>query len=737
MPPQRQLLLVLFALVVSGCLPIAAQAEQLPSSERSFQLVEPSADDSWDLAVDPSELGYPDSGTSSRRAAPFEIDPATAQASLTQLLGTNSSDLWGITNSIALSMDKMWEPTAGVYANGSVVKVRVLSEMLNLHSLAAVRGVTGAANRPERIAPLVKALTSDSHWISNTSRKNLCTAGAKECWHQYGWIDSGTGATMHRSRDAVAARALAAAWQARTQANLPQDLIDKIKKVLKTTAHSSFWKSSSILYNQINWNADILYSNAVVNGGGSNFTANYKRMLSWLVKYGRKNVFYKGGSPTFTKAMGFRYNPTRPKTLDTNMRDTIEYSNIVFGAMAYYDSAVSMGMKPISRAERNILQNWARHLFFGAWNLGGYLNWDTGHALDRIHLTQYWLLSLRGFAAGLQGSQKLRLLSFQQGAALSQVRRVVEQYQRRARFVNSIVLSPTSYGFKGTTLFDETKADGLIGTARFASILAEMADRDLLQGEEFRIPQAGSWDKELGRVAVATPSYSSAIVPPWNQLRTGGVEPSRIMDNWARPLTSIGGGGDGTLGLRISGGGSTLLDTQPGTLGRGVGKVSVGKVRVGDGYYDDTARRGPSLVTRAVPTVGKLKVYVDQSFRAKTIRTAYTVINSNGSSLKGELRIPTYGIAAKSSLNFGSPPTIEALKTGLVITSPSGARWAVKLHGLPKGSSVSLRKPSSQIGNPQPGPQITVKFKVPRGRLLVKRFINPLPLPDSGGSASG
>ena len=96
--------------------------------------------------------------------------------------------------------------------------------------------------------------------------------------------------------------------------------------------------------------------------------------------------------------MGFLYLPDVRPTAPSNRVGTSEYANIVFHALDDYAPALAAGMPPLDGKRMWVLQSWARRILTGDWTHAGYLNWDTGLAYRRWHLTRYWVFALGGLS---------------------------------------------------------------------------------------------------------------------------------------------------------------------------------------------------------------------------------------------------------------------------------------------------------------------------------------------------
>ena len=51
-------------------------------------------------------------------------------------------------------------------------------------------------------------------------------------------------------------------------------------------------------------------------------------------------------------------------------------------------------MPPLDERRMWVLRSWARRILAGDWTHAGYLNWDTGLAYRRWHLSRYWVFTL-------------------------------------------------------------------------------------------------------------------------------------------------------------------------------------------------------------------------------------------------------------------------------------------------------------------------------------------------------
>ncbi|MGX6447308.1 hypothetical protein ACVU7I_04480 [Patulibacter sp. S7RM1-6] len=595
------------------------------------------------------------------------------------------------------------------------------AEMLLLQSYAALAGHTGPSGaHPERIEDLVRLITGPMYMATLDGKVTPPPVkGHSVTAHAPGFSDpGGSPRSMHQALDAVAMRALAAAWRARDVVHLSAEARNLIVDRVSAVATSPFWRFPGRLLNQINWNADVYAAYASVTGDPTLLRDDYRRQLIWFADHARTPAF-TGGTSNLASGLGFHYVPNRPTDNYINRVDTAEYANVVAGALAYLDEARAAGMEDLPASTRRTLRDWMRRVGYGNWTSAGYLNWDSGKGLNRLHLTQYWVLALRGFVMGAQGSSRQGYAPGGVPTARWLAKQAAALYRERAKAAGSVVLPASSYGFTGSNLVSAS-FDGLTGTARFASTLAEFASRGLAApAKTTPLPNAYAHDASIGRLAVTTSRYSTAIVQPWATLRTGGLEPARLFDARGRALTHVGGGGAGTLGLRVLSGSTVLVDTQTGRTRSGQSALRVpAKVR------DRSAKLPTALAATGRDRESGVTVDVAHRISVSRIRTTYAIRNDRTKAVTAELRIPTYGSGTAGSWKVGQRLDADELADTQTVVAPSGGRFRLALDGLPDDASGVVVRVAKQKGNPEPGPTLRVRMKVPaKKRLTLRRTI--------------
>ncbi|MBF6618861.1 MAG: hypothetical protein ITG02_01340, partial [Patulibacter sp.] len=108
---------------------------------------------------------------------------------------------------------------------------------------------------------------------------------------------------------------------------------------------------------------------------------------------------------------------------------------------------------------------------------------------------------------------------------------------------------------------------------------------------------------------------------------------------------------------------------------------------------------------------------------AKSIVTRYALDSRRKQSVHAVMRVPTYGSRIAGSLKVGQRKSRATLQRGLKVTSPDGARFTVRFAGLPKSARGLVVKGTKQVGNPDPGPELQIKFQLPKKKTTIRRTL--------------
>ncbi len=488
--------------------------------------------------------------------------PAQAQAP-SPAPGTERAEqveqLWAFVDRRAAELDARWRPSLGGYVTrGGSFSTRMNANITAVHALAAIAGHVGPARRDERIAPMVDALTRAPAFLDFAKRPARATAH----FHVPGWTpDAGSYLPLreHVSLDPQAAEGLALAVRARNIVGLPQALVDRVQKAVSSTANSEFYTWPRQKLNQFNWPADMALADARVSGDATLLLRDFPQYLGHFLDHAHRRDG-RNRTPNLNDGMGFNYLPNVRPTSPSNRVGTSEYANIVFHALDDYAPALAAGMPPLDEKRMWVLRSWARRILTGDWTHAGYLNWDTGLAYRRWHLSRYWVFALGGLSTLAEAPV---LEEREQRWARWMFDRALGYYERLQAGRPQPAVPSTLHGVRSPEA--DPKSDPQFVAARIAGLVAHQALARAADAPAEQPPPLFAYDPGSRRLAVTTPNYSAAVVDQTIRLGYGGVDLARLYDGRGRPLGSIGSHDRTGFGVAITRkNGRRLLETQGG-----------------------------------------------------------------------------------------------------------------------------------------------------------------------------
>src|SRR5829696_9581822 len=158
-------------------------------------------------------------------------------------------DYWAFADRLQPRMDRLWSDKAGYYA-GSYSGTN--GNMLLTHSVAALRGHTGAARNDGRARRLVDALVSSPPFVGTPPPK----VGDAQT-HAPGFVSSMSSrrSNQHMVIDTEIVDGLRHAWIARRELGLSARQSRLIADRIHRTAMGRYYRWPTIRLNQINWYA--------------------------------------------------------------------------------------------------------------------------------------------------------------------------------------------------------------------------------------------------------------------------------------------------------------------------------------------------------------------------------------------------------------------------------------------------------------------------------------------------
>jgi hypothetical protein len=609
-------------------------------------------------------------------------------------------------------LDPLWDEGSGQYRPGpGGVDALVNSLMLLTHSVAAQQAQTGPSRNDHRARLIARALVSPPVFIERPAAHPA--AGSQT--HVPGWTSSmgNAAAGQHLVFDAEIVDGLVHAWKARRALGLSDETAAKIADRIHRVASSRFWRWPAIRLNQVNWYALMYAADATVTGRPGLLRRDLHAQLARFVR-GRN----------FGAGLRFQYLPHLPAHARSNL-DSAEYANIVLSFPRFYNQARHAGMAPLSRAGRGLIRRWERRAIAGYWTHAGYLNWDTGLGFERWHQAKKLGLAQQALI-GIAQTRRLQPGSEWGSWAKWLLDRGLQFYERLP--VGEGVL-PDPVLFKLFTV-PQSVGSARLAAARLQANAARAVEAGLGRMRSAAPRSLYAFDPDIGRLAVTTPVYNTAVVAV-NQraFPYGGIELARLFDGSQHVAANVGGRAPAAFGLLVrEPSGRRVFSTQ---TARSRTDVAVTPLRLtraptGTGATAATAPGGKvfagpftDLRARGTLSAGRVQAVTSHRFTPSTIETNWRLERRYGHArLRVDVLLPSWGGAAArvvavlhdgSRLNLRSGGALRLSRVArFEISSADSGYTAVPLLR-PAGAVARVLVPSRQSSDPNPGPTLAIE----------------------------
>jgi len=469
-------------------------------------------------------------------------------------------EYWAFADRCQSRLDDLWSPARRCYDTGSWGETGTNGCILFTHAAAALANHQGPARNDERARALAARLLESPPFMRGASiaqhsaepipycdpdgAARVRTAGDQT--HVWGWgTMMSTTIGQHVVVDTPVIRGLGQAWLARDQLALPQETREAIRGAVARCAFSTFYTWPALRLNQINWPIEIYAWSADVTENPHLIQHDCRQQLGRFADGLAHRV--AGFQLPFTGAgYRFHYLPQSSASRPFNL-DSAEYANIVCTALLFYERARRAGMPQLTATQEWRLRAWVERVLCGYWTHAGYLNWDTGLSFDRWHqakkqgLSQTALMAIalapRFQPSAAHGRWAKHL--FDRGFEYFE-RQVAGEHDRPA---------PVPFSLSRT---GRTAGDGALYTARTQCNAAMAATFGLGERPSEEPPPLYAYDPDIGRLAVTTPAYNTAILAV-NQgaVPYGGMELARLFDGDQRVAALIGGRPPASFGVVV------------------------------------------------------------------------------------------------------------------------------------------------------------------------------------------
>ena len=413
--------------------------------------------------------------------------------------------------------------------------------------------------------------------------------------------------------------------------------MDAIRDAISRTARGSFWRYPTIRLNQINWYALMYAADATVTGDPALLKRDFSAQLT---------RFVRGSKANFGAGMRFHYLPHEHANHPMNV-DSAEYANIVLSFTRFYDQARRAGMPAMPAGHKRVVSEWIERAIAGYWTHGGYMNWDSGLGFQRWHqskklgLTQQALIGIAS-APSLSDPQWQRYAKYMFDRSL-------EFYSRTSDRDGGIADAL----FFNVHAVPQGVASARLGAARVLANAARAIDAGLGRARSTEPPALYSFDPDIGRLAVTTPAYNTAIVAV-NQraFPYGGLDLARLFDGKQNIAANIGGTPPASFGALVRDvNGRRVLASQVGrtTVDRSVTPLQLTKAPSGAGARASStttsAYAGAFTDLRATGSISSSagSVRVSHRFDPKWIQTHWDITRRGSRALSADILFPSTG----------------------------------------------------------------------------------------------
>lgn len=643
----------------------------------------------------------------------------TAESAVVSAPPLANREYWDFADWLQVAMDRLWNESTGAYTNDT----RINACALMTHSIAALEGHDGRSRNDERARRLAARLCESPPFRAPRGRPTQHSDPRSETQlHAPGWVSNiaRRDSSMHLSIDPKVARGLYYAWRAREQLGLPAATISRMVACVDAVARSPFFRYPNIRLNQFNFSAEVQACAVSMTDDPTLLRTDYRRHLSRFLR-GAKRGVQPWRIANLGPSYSFHRNPFQRATAPQNI-ESAEYANIVLDAIYYYQQARDRGMRPITESNAKTLRAWVRRSLSAYWTHSGYVNWDTGLYLYRWHLSRYWAWSCQGLLA--IASSKNFVRESERRWAKHMFDRSLDLYERYSQRWTDDRREPGSSLYGVTTKFSEGAHFEL---ARFQALATEAILRGMGDDPAEEPPPMYAFDPSIGRLAITTPTYNTAIVAVSNgAFPYGGIDIARWYDSRQRVVSHIGGRAPAGFGMlvRSSNGRVATASQRPRT------RVQSGRLPI----ILNKSPQGPITRVKRYPSSPHAGVFdtietaglVDRDgvrfrsryvFKSDHIEVRWQITRTRTDALTAETLLPSWGDGVLNAvmrsgqvIKLAGPASVRLADVRYFFIDGSEGGYVAVARSFPPTATVHVLKPSKQSSNPRPGPSLSVRL---------------------------
>jgi hypothetical protein len=240
-------------------------------------------------------------------------------------------------------------------------------------------------------------------------------------------------------------------------------------------------------------------------------------------------------------------------------------------------------------------------------------------------------------------------------------------------------------------------------------------------------PPMYAFDPSIGRLAITTPTYNTAIVAVSNgAFPYGGIDIARWFDSRQRVISHIGGRAPAGFGLAVRAPNGQLVTAsqRPRTLGR-TGRLPLILNRSPQGPIARVKRypRSPHAGRFDTIETGGLTDRAGVRFRSRyvfstdRIQVQWQITRSRGDSLTAEATLPSWGdgvlnavLRSGQIVKLAGAAFVRLPDVRYFFIDGSEGGYVVVPRSFGPTTTAHVIRPSEQSSNPRPGPSIALRF---------------------------
>ncbi len=470
----------------------------------------------------------------------------------------HDADYFAFADKITEGLESSWKESKGYYVTGArSIDTIANAAMLTVFATAAASGHVGPARNDARARQLADRLTASPPFYTDPA-----PPAPDKMFHSPGWTSNidGPYVDMDKSIDPKVAEGLQIAYRARDVLKLDPATAARIQDEIHRVAFTQFFRYPLVRLNQINWHAELYAYDYLVNRDPTLLRDDYRKHVEAFTQ-GFKHPQIQGGSTNVGPSYRFTYQSNAPGSLPRNL-DSAEYANMTVHFLYWYDLGLQAGMAPLPGEDIRLLRAWVQRDLYGYWTHAGFMNWDTGWSYERWMKGKAWAYAQQGLLA-IATSPTFQTRTRETLYAKYLFDRGLQLYEHLGYQKPGRPWRPSAQLFG-------IGRQGAPASKMFWSRMAANAARAVSAGmgdlPAAEPPPFYAYDADIGRLAVSTRHYSTAIVAvSRGKLPYGGIDLARLYDGDGDPIGGTGGQPPAAFGMTVtSSRGHRLLATQTG-----------------------------------------------------------------------------------------------------------------------------------------------------------------------------